>query len=313
MGKDTPKAMRLLVTGASGLLGLHLSLLASEEHTVVGQVHTHLLRGVPFEQTTADLRSPDAVKRLLDQTQPDAVIHTAALALPDRCEEDPAYSEQVNALLPGWIARETARTRIPLVHISTEAIFDGLTGNYKEDDAPNPLNTYAKHKLAGERAVAEADPGAMIVRCIFYGWSLNGNRSLAEFFYNNLAAGNRVRGFTDAIFSPLLVDDLARLILLSLERNLRGIYHIASLEGMSKYDFGVGIARLFGLDERLISEASIADSGLKATRSANLSLCTDKLAAALGAHPPGMMPGMWKFYKQKQDGTAEKIRAMGQE
>jgi dTDP-4-dehydrorhamnose reductase len=304
--------MRILVTGASGLLGLHLALLASEEHAVVGQVHTHPLTGVPFEIVTAGLDSPDAVKRLLDEAHPDAVVHTAALALPDRCEEDPAYSEQVNARLPGWFARETAHARIPLVHVSTEAIFDGTQGNYREEDAPNPRNTYARHKLAGERAVAEADPNALIVRCVFYGWSLNGTRSLAEFFYNNLSAGHRVRGFTDAIFSPLIADDLARLMLVALERRLSGVYHIASLEGMSKYDFGVGIARLFGFDERLISEASVADSGLKASRSANLSLCTDKLAAALGAHPPGMMPGMWKFYRQKVDGTAERIRAMGQ-
>jgi dTDP-4-dehydrorhamnose reductase len=304
--------MRLLVTGASGLLGLHLALLASEGHAVIGQVNAHALPGAPFQVKAADLRTPEAVQRLLGETQPEAVIHCAALALPDRCEETPELSERLNACLPGWMAQATARAGVRLLHVSTEAIFDGLRGNYSEDDAPNPLNTYARHKLAGELAVAEADPGALIVRTVFYGWSLSGQRSLAEWFYNNLAAGRPMRGFTDAVFCPLNVDDLARLMLLAFERGLAGIYHLGSSEAISKYDFGVGIARLFGFDERLISPSSQAESGLKATRSADLSLNTDKLAAALGAQLPGQMPGLWKFFRQKEDGTAERIRKMSE-
>ncbi|HEX9012014.1 MAG TPA: SDR family oxidoreductase, partial [Anaerolineaceae bacterium] len=217
-----------------------------------------------------------------------------------------------NACLPGWLAQETVRRGVRLLHVSTDAVFDGMRGNFSEEDAPNPRNTYARHKLAGERAVAEIDPGALIVRTVFYGWSLNGRRSLAEWFYNSLQAGTPVRGFTDAYFCPLHAEDLARLLLLSFDRGLSGVYHAASAEAISKFDFGVAVARLFGFDERLISPASVADSGLRASRSADLSLNTDKLAAALDIPLPGQMPGLWKFHKQKMDGTAERIRAMGE-
>jgi dTDP-4-dehydrorhamnose reductase len=303
--------MRLLVTGASGLLGLHLAMAAAESHTVVAQVNSHALRGAPFPVIATGLETPQTVQRLLDEARPAAVIHCAALAFPDRCEEDPALSERINAALPGWLARECVQRGVHLVHVSTDAVFDGARGNFSEDDAPNPLNTYARHKLCGERAVAQIDPTALIVRSVFYGWSLNGRRSLAEWFYNNLTAGIPMRGFTDAYFCPLIAGDLGRLMLLALENGLTGIYHVASAEAISKYDFGVGIARLFGFDERLISPASVADSGLRANRSADLSLNTDKFAAALGAHLPGQMPGLWKFFQQQQDGTAQKIREMG--
>jgi dTDP-4-dehydrorhamnose reductase len=303
--------MRLLVTGASGLLGLHLALAAAETHAVVAQAHTHPLHGVPFEVICTDLATPEAVQRLLDAAQPEAVIHCAALAFPDRCEENPALSELVNAALPGWLAQACVNAGVRLVHVSTDAVFDGARGNFSEDAPPNPLNTYARHKLAGERSVAEIDPGALIVRSVFYGWSLNGRRSLAEWFYNNLAAGTAIHGFTDAYFCPLIAGDLGRLMLLALERGLSGTYHIASAEAISKYDFGVAIARLFGFDERLIGPASVADSGLRANRSADLSLNTDKFAAALGAALPGQMPGLWQFLRQQQDGTAQQIREMG--
>ena len=84
----------------------------------------------------------------------------------------------------------------------------------------------------------------------FYGWSLLGQRSLGEFFYYNLSAGAQVMGFTDVIFCPLLVNDLAELLLEMLEKDLHGIYHVVSREHQSKYSFGVMLARRFGLDEK---------------------------------------------------------------
>ena len=180
--------------------------------------------GAPFQVRAADLSCRDGLERLLDEVAPEAILHTAALAYPEKCEESPELAERLNACLPGWVASAAVRARIPLLHISTDAIFDGVRGGYAEDDLPNPRNLYARTKLAGERAVAEIDPQALIIRTVFYGWSLSGQRSLAEWFYTNLAAGNRVRGFTDAVFCPLIAGDLAGLLLEMLEHGpVRGI------------------------------------------------------------------------------------------
>jgi len=303
--------MRLLVTGASGLLGMNLACQAASRHVVTGTVNANHLSGVPFDVRAADLSTQDDLERLLDAVQPEAILHTAALAYPEKCEENPDLAERLNACLPGWVASAAVRAGIPLLHVSTDAVFDGVQGGYGEDDLPNPRNLYARTKLAGERAVAEIDPRALIIRTVFYGWSLSGQRSLAEWFYTNLAAGNRIRGFTDAFFCPLIAGDLAGLLLEMLERGLTGVYHVVSPESISKYDFGVRIARLFGFDEGLIAPASVADSGLKAARSANLSLRGDKLIRDLGTIPPGQAAGLQKFYQQYRDGIPEKIRRMG--
>ena len=92
------------------------------------------------------------------------------------------------------------------------------------------------------------------------------------------------------------------------ELRLNGIYHVVSREALSKYDFGCRVARLFGLDERLISPVSWKDGGLKAARSPNLNLRTDKLAAAFGSPLPDQAPGLDRFYQLYREGLREKIR-----
>jgi dTDP-4-dehydrorhamnose reductase len=197
-----------------------------------------------------------------------------------------------------------------LVHISTDSVFDGKRGYYSENDTPNPLGVYSRTKQAGEIAVAEADPSAIIARVVLFGWSATGKRSLAEFFYNNLSAGKPVNGFTDVYFCPLLANDLGQLLIAMLAHNLSGLYHVVSSEHLSKYEFGVRIARRFGLDERLIQPVSIADAGLKATRSPNLILRTDKLTKDLGTPPPGIDSGIEKFYQLYESGYAQQLKEL---
>jgi dTDP-4-dehydrorhamnose reductase len=195
--------MRILITGASGLLGLNLALEAAQEHadeerpTVFGVANSHAFKVAPttFQVIQMDLLAPGAVESLFEQTRPDWVIHCAALANVDACEADPALASQLNTELPRQLAQLCARTRSAgqtestvtrggarLLHVSTDCVFDGQRGNYREEDAPSPLGAYARSKLEGEIAVAQADPQAIIARANLFGWSPSGKRSLAEFF-----------------------------------------------------------------------------------------------------------------------------------
>jgi dTDP-4-dehydrorhamnose reductase len=313
---------RILVTGASGLLGLNLAFSAATEadkDTVVfGQVNTHVLRTHAFRVVQADLLAPGAVERLLDETQPDWVIHCAALAVVDACEADPELARQLNTELPRKLAElctkrrtNVARGGARLVHISTDAVFDGQRGNYTEEDLPNPLSTYALTKLEGERAVAEANPDAIIARVNLFGWSLSGKRSLGEFFFNNLQASKPVRGFTDVFFCPVLANDLGLILLSMLEKGLSGLYHVVSRDCTSKYEFGIRLARQFGLDEGLISPSSVSQAGLKAARSPNLTLRTDKLTRDLEQAPPEISTSLEHFYTLYQQGYPQKIKEFG--
>jgi dTDP-4-dehydrorhamnose reductase len=302
--------MRILITGASGLLGLNLALEISRRHKVFGAVHQHAVKTDAFTVIQTDLLAPGAVERLLDETQPDWVIHCAALANLDACEANPLLAQQLNTDLPRTLASYVARGGARMIHVSTDSVFDGLRGDYTENDIAIPVGVYSRTKLDGERVVAAADPTAIIARVVIFGWSLAGNRSLAEFFYHNLSQSKQVMGFTDVIFSPLLANDLARIFIDMLERQLSGLYHVVSSDSLSKYDFGISLAQRFKLDGRLIKPVSVAKSGLRANRSPNLSLRSDKLAKVLGKSLPTVSTGLDELYTLYQQGFPQLLRSL---
>lgn len=301
----------ILVTGASGLLGLNLALEAAQEHAAMGVTHSRALKHTPFKTIQADLLASGAIQRLLDRAEPEWVLHCAALADVDQCERQPDLAQRMNAELPGRLAAECAARGLGLAHISTDAVFDGQRGDYVEADQPSPLNIYGRTKLEGEHAVMEHHTDAIVARVNFFGWSLMGGRSLGEFFYSNLSAGRSVQGLTDREFSPLLANDLARILLRMLEAGLGGLYHVASADGISKYDFGVLIAEQFGLDASLIQPATSGDLSYQAARAPKLTLETGKLATALGQAPPTVAEGVQGFFQLHRNAYPEQLRAMG--
>lgn len=311
---------RLLVTGASGLLGSNLVRLASsrcfegQNYQVTAGLHCKQpAASLNFETVSADLCQPDAIERVFDLVQPDAVIHCVAMTDVDRCESNPEDAVRINTDLPGRMARVAARNRVQFLYISTDSVFDGEAGGYSEDDQPRPINVYSRTKLDGERYVADVYPEALIARVNFYGWSWQGRRSLAEWFYHNLEAGKPVQGFTDLIFCPLLVNDMAGILLDMLERQLHGLYHVVSSECMTKFDFGRLLAREFGFDENMVSPASYVSAHFKAPRSRILTLNCSRLERSLGIKMPGQVEGVSRFVDLLHLGYPEALRAMFRE
>ncbi|MBN2257961.1 MAG: SDR family oxidoreductase [Anaerolineaceae bacterium] len=237
------------------------------------------------------------------------IINCVALTNVDQCEKSPEAAERVNAALPGELAYETARRNIKLVQISTDAVFNGKCGGYVEEDPVSPTNVYAATKLAGEKAGMAEDSEALVCRVVFYGWSISGTRSLAEWFFNKLSTGEATRGFSDVIFSPLLATDLAAIILKLVEHDESGLFHVVNPQSISKYDFGQILARQFGFDHSLISPASIMDAGLIATRSPNLNLKPDKLLSTLGEDLPDQKTEMSRFHQQYVDGYPSLLKS----
>jgi dTDP-4-dehydrorhamnose reductase len=302
--------MRILVTGASGLLGLNFALQFHNQHDVTGVVHSNPLNGTPFIAHNTDLSKSGNVNRLLEAVKPEVVLHCAAMANIDACERDPEMTWKVNTDLPTELAHAAARDGFKLVHLSTDAVFDGLQGDYDEESDPNPLNTYARSKLAAERKVLAACPSALVARVNFFGWSLSGSRSLGEFFYYNLAAHMTVNGFTDVLFCPLEATILADVLLQLVERDCSGIYHVVSSQSLSKYEFGCAVAEKFGLNKDLIQPITVENSGLAATRSPNLRLRTDKLAIALGKPSPDQQAGLQRFHELFLSGYPQRVQAL---
>ncbi|RJP52041.1 MAG: SDR family oxidoreductase [Anaerolineaceae bacterium] len=304
--------MKLLLTGVSGLLGLNFAQEMMDEHEIIG-VDRGKLVNAPFKILKHDLLDAGAVESILDAAQPDWLVNCAALADLDTCEENPDLAKRLNTDLPRQLARACKERNISLVHISTDAVFDGeKDGFYTEEDKPNPLGVYAKTKMEGEWAALTENPSAIVARVNFYGWSLSGRRSLAEFFFNNLTKSKSMSGFTDVTFCPMLANHTARLLVKMLKRGLGGLYHVVGPQAMSKYQFGVEIARKFSLREGDITPKSISFSGLVAKRSNNLWLSTHKLSTDLGEDLPEFSTGLDEFYTQYQQGYPQKIRSYQQ-
>lgn len=302
---------RILVTGASGLLGLNFSLRYHGEYEIIGVVNQTKLSHLPFETLQRDFFNDGAAAGLIETAKTDAVLHCAAMANVDQCEKEPEAAAFVNGTVPALFAEEAKRRSIPFLHISTDAVFDGEkpgADGYRENDAANPINVYAETKLAGERNVLEANPEAIVARVNFYGWSISGRRSLSEFFYRSLLDGNRVSGFIDVVFCPLYVSDLARILSRLIWSSERGLFHVFGSRLLSKYEFGVEIAKTFGFDPGLIRPISWRDSGLTAVRSPNLVMNIDRLSAFLGGDVPDGIGGLDEFRSDLDSGFVKKIQ-----
>lgn len=309
--------MRILITGASGLLGLNLALETAgdaghEQHQVIGVVNSHTLKTDIFQVIAADLSVHGEVERLLETTRPDWVINCAALANVEACETQPELAHTLNVELPETLAKHVARGGARLVHISTDSVFDGLRGGYSEEDRPNPQAVYSQTKLEGEYRVLENDPEAIVARVNLVGWSLTGRRSLAEFFYYNLKEGKPVNGFTDVYFCPLLVNDLGIILTHMLSQRLKGLYHVFSADSASKYDFGVRLAKRFGFDPALVKPVSVEQGGLLVKRSPNLTMRVDKIERDLGGPMPGVQDAIEGLWRLDLRGYRERLLALDQ-
>lgn len=303
---------RILLTGASGLLGANLVLEASRRHEVVAVCYQHRIWREGVDVIQADLSHPGVAAEVIASRRPQWVVHCAAATDVDACEASPGMACRLNRDMAREVAEAARSVRARLVHISTDAVFDGKRGGYRESDAARPINAYGKSKLEGERAVAAAHPEALIVRTNFFGWNAQAKRSLAEWFLDRLERGEACPGFVDVWVSPILVSDVGELLLKMMTAGLRGVYHVAGGQCLSKYDFGRMVARVFGLDPDLVRPARVAEAGLGAPRPARLCLDGSKVERELAIRLPGVVEGIERMKRELERGIRSELKLMAE-
>lgn len=298
---------RVLITGGSGLLALNWACAMRRDWEVVLGAHKHAvaLSGVSAE--ALDLEDAGRLAARFDDLAPDLVVHAAGLTSVDGCEQDPALARHVNAELARNVAQAAASRRIRLVHISTDHLFAGTRSDYREDDAPEPLNEYARSKLLGEEWVRQAHPQALVLRTNFYGWGHAGRQSFSDWILQSLRAGREITLFDDVFFTPLLADALAAAAHRLIERSANGVFNLGGDERVSKYDFGIRLARTFGLDESAILRGSVAEAGLQANRPRDMSLDCGRARALLGAGTGGLDEQFKALRRQEEAGRREEL------
>jgi dTDP-4-dehydrorhamnose reductase len=300
----------IVVTGASGLLGVSVLTLARDlGREVVGICRRSLLRVPGTRICGVDLTDRQAVRALFAPLHPESIIHCAAATSVDWCEDHPELADQVNVQASSFLAEVAQELNARFIYISTDSVFDGKRGNYSETDLPAPLSVYAKSKLCGEQEVLRQHSSPLIVRVTIYGWNAQPKQSFAEWVLDEIGAGKQVRGFADVYFCPLLANDLAEVLLTMLDRGLSGIYHVASSERISKYDFAKRVATTFNLGPDGIAPASILAAKLRAPRPIDPSLNTEKIRAALGRSMPDVDTGLRRFRDLHESGYRNQLKS----
>ena len=207
------------------------------------------------------------------------------------------------------LADFAAKAGANLLYVSTDSVFDGKGANYKESDPVAPVNVYASTKLRGETEVLRRHPAAIVARTNFYGWTGCHKSGLVDWILQRLGQGRELPGFTDAIFSPLLVNDLAIALLDLAAYDVSGIFHVVGPEAISKYEFAVRVARLFGYDPQLVRPSRTADVPMKALRPLNTKLDTSKLQSLLGHALPDVSSGLRRFAELRASGYQARLNS----
>jgi dTDP-4-dehydrorhamnose reductase len=276
---------RILVTGASGMLGASFVLALRRQHEVAGTYWSHpvAVPGVGFHRM--DLQDVGEIARVISHARPDIVIHAGAMTNLDLAERDPELAAAINVTGTAHVARAATGAGAALVVVSTDAVFDGTPGPRTEDDEPRPLNVYGRTKLESERAALAEQRAALIVRTTPVGFGPRGDQ-LASWILGRLRAGQEVPGFVDAIFSPIDADALCARILALVRAGARGVLHVAGGSHVSKHAFARELARATGFDPGRIVAARLSDAPFLAPRGADMSLDSRRAEALIGTAAP---------------------------
>ena len=256
--------MKLLITGASGLLGYKVTQLALRKgHDVYSLYNENEIKlGTPIK---LDITKKGAISKVITRVKPEAIIHTAAYTNVDGCETNKTLAWKANVEATRNIALESALINAHLIYVSTDYVFDGEKGFYSEEDQPNPINFYGYTKLKGEEFVMKHNKEGCITRTsVIFGWGKTEKLNFATWIINMLNQRKDVKILTDQYVSPTLNTNLAEMLLEIAEKRIGGILHAAGATRVSRYDFALRLAEVFKLDKQLILPAEMNEMLWKA-------------------------------------------------
>ncbi len=281
---------KILVTGSNGLLGQKLlAELSKKDHAFLATSfganrNTEL---DPGDYREMDITSLEMTGDIVRGFNPDYIINTAAMTQVDDCESQQEKCYNINVKGVENLLATAAEVNAKLLHISTDFIFDGEAGPYREDDSPNPVSYYGWSKLEAEKRILEDSGEHAIIRTVLvYGMAENMSRSnIVLWVKDSLEAGKDINVVNDQWRSPTLAEDLAKGCLLAVEKNAKGIYHISGDEIMTPYELALRTARHFELDEGLVHETDGSRFQQAAKRPPKTGFDISKARRDLGYNP----------------------------
>lgn len=272
---------KIVITGGSGLLAVNWCLAEKHVHDFTLGLHNKIINIEGAKTFIADLSSADSFKRQLEKLAPSLVIHTVAITSIEQCEKNPEFAELINTRMAVNVAKACSYFNIPLVHISTDQLFSGNNSFYSEEDIVSPLNIYGKTKRLAEIGVLEMNQNSIVVRTNFFGWGPVYRRSFSDFIIGSLRMGKEISLFNNVFYTPIIISELIIGIMQLVDKKQYGLFNLVGNERLSKYDFGVKIANVFGLNQSLIRSIEISGMPGLVKRPLDMSLSNKKVNSQL--------------------------------
>ena len=292
---------RLLITGGSGLLAKSWTYARRNKNTIYLAEHKTpcTLQGATSIKLRFD--SVDKIVSSLKEYAIDICVHTAGLTSVELCEKDPILARFANTALAENIALACARLEIPLISISTDHLFSGKQSLANEESIVDPMNVYGTSKAQGETSTLAAYPSALIVRTNFYGWGYSYRPSFSDFIFNKLNSGQSAGLFTDIFYTPIIATTLANICHDLIDMGASGIINVVGSERITKFDFGVKLASVFGLDSQLIKPIKFNQMSQLIDRPRDMSLSNLKLLNMIKYPVPCLEMQLLELQMQHRD------------
>lgn len=294
--------MKILITGANGLLGQHLVKILLENNYQVfatgrGTQRLSFDNFPRYSWHEMDIADPQAVARVMNAIQPDVVIHAAAVTQVDDCELNPQQCERTNVQGTANVLLEAESYCRHFIYISTDFVFDGKTGNYAEEDYLKPISFYGFTKMQAEALVQTADlPWAIVRTCLVYGNVLQGTRSnIISWVRDSLQQKKNIRVVADQFRTPTYVEDLAKGILLIVEKKAEGIFHLSGKDTLTPYQMAIQTAEYLQLDKSFIEQVDASTFTQPGRRPPKTGFNIEKARKELGYEPLSFAEGLKKL------------------
>ena len=294
--------MKILITGANGFLGYYLvdMLLHNSEEVIStgrGECRLPFFGKDRFTYLQMDFTDPFSVHDVFEDVKPDMVIHAGAMSKPDECEQNQMQAYITNVEGTVNLLINAAEYKAFFIFLSTDFVFDGETGMYKEDDQTNPVNYYGRTKLEAEDAVKEFEHDWSIIRTVLvYGKNHSGRKNFIELVKDKLENQEPYQLVDDQLRTPTYVEDLATGIHQIIAKRKKGIFHLSGKEIFTPYEIGKKIAEDYGLDFSQIKKVSAASFTEPARRPLRTGFTIDKAIHELGFTPVSFEEGLKKTF-----------------
>ncbi len=292
---------KVVITGSNGLLGQSLLdlFLQEKEYEVVAlsRSKNRYPKTEGYQFFSTELTDKIALNNLLKEVNPDFIINTAAMTQVDACEDDKKYCDKVNVELVENLIAFSEKSNCHLIHISTDFIFDGKQGYYKETDEPNPLSYYGLSKLKAEEALVKSTIDYTILRTILvYGKVHDMSRNnIVLWVRQMLSEEKEITIVNDQYRMPTYVDQLALACKLAIDKNATGVFNVSSNQLLSIYEIANQIAEVFNLKSTLIKPISSEKLNQKAQRPPKTGFDLTKTTNLLGLETFSFKEGLQKF------------------